>query len=241
MDDNFQVPVVVPAAGIGKRMASDIPKQYLSLAGKTILEHTVERLLSHPNISCVIIALNPQDTYFNTLPLANHKNVITVVGGDERCDSVLSGLHAVKNTVNSPYVLVHDAARPCITHHDISQLIGHCIDTNRGGILASRVRDTMKRSSADNQITHSEPRENLWHALTPQLFKTDELTAALIKALAEHQRITDEASAMEYCHYPADVIPGRADNIKVTQPEDLHLAEFILQQQHKQQEGSPCA
>ncbi|WP_394172252.1 IspD/TarI family cytidylyltransferase [Thalassotalea litorea] len=272
-DDNLQVPVVVPAAGIGKRMASEIPKQYLPLAGKTILECTVERLLSHPNISFVVLALNPEDTYFATLELAKHKNVITVIGGKERCDSVLSGLaaveklsasrgtrknaststnasnststHASNSTSNSTsnIVLVHDAARPCVTHDDISRLLEHYHTTHRGGILASKVRDTMKRSTGDNQISHSEPRENLWHALTPQLFKTDELIIALSKALDDNQLVTDEASAMEYCQYAADVIPGRADNIKVTQPEDLQLAEFILQQQQKQQhqESSECA
>ncbi|WP_313904104.1 2-C-methyl-D-erythritol 4-phosphate cytidylyltransferase [Thalassotalea sp. PS06] len=229
-DDNLQVPVVVPAAGIGKRMASDIPKQYLTLAGKTILEHTVERLLAHPNVSKVIVALNSEDTFFNKLPLNDNPDVITVTGGSERCDSVLAGLKQVKD---SPVAMVHDAARPCLTHEDISQLINHYQQTGRGAILASRVRDTMKRTNADNQISHSESRDNLWHALTPQLFATGLLIEALEKALAAKQTITDEASAMEYCNHPADVVVGRADNIKVTQPEDLDLAQFILKQQQR--------
>ncbi|TKB46160.1 2-C-methyl-D-erythritol 4-phosphate cytidylyltransferase [Thalassotalea mangrovi] len=240
-DDNLQVPVVVPAAGIGKRMASDIPKQYLRLNGKTILEHTVERLLSHNNISQVILALHPDDKYFQSLPLAQNPNVKTVIGGDERCDSVLAGLKAVNenpDTNNAKAVMVHDAARPCVSLEDISNLIKHYQQTGRGGILASPVRDTMKRSNAQQQILHTEARDNLWHALTPQLFNTVELISAIERSLKEGAVITDEASAMEYCGYAADVIPARSDNIKITQPEDLHLAEFILQQQYQTNRNS---
>lgn len=230
-----QFAVVVPAAGVGKRMQTNHPKQYLTLHGKTILEHTVENLLSHSQIELVVIAVSDGDEYFLTLPLAQADNVIRVSGGKERVDSVLSGLEYLSKHYAAQYswVMVHDAARPCLTHDDINKLIHQCQQANRGGILAAPVRDTMKRSCTQNELNTIEQtvdRSQLWHAFTPQLFPLIELKSALVDGLTNQKVITDEASAMELSGYQPLLVQGRSDNLKVTQPEDLALAEFFLSQ-----------
>ena len=139
---------IVPAAGIGSRMGADCPKQYLQLAGKTILEHTLERLLSHPAIAQVIVALAPHDRWFEALPVAADPRIVRVEGGAERAFSVLNGLHVAQGE----WVLVHDAARPCLTHGDLDALIVAAMGCG-GAILGSRVRDTMKRSDGEGNIS----------------------------------------------------------------------------------------
>ncbi|WP_417881244.1 2-C-methyl-D-erythritol 4-phosphate cytidylyltransferase [Vibrio sp.] len=230
-----QFAVVVPAAGVGKRMQANHPKQYLSLHDKTILEHTVENLLSHPQIELVVIAVSDGDEYFSDLGLAKADNVIRVAGGEERVDSVLSGLEYLSQNHVDQYswVMVHDAARPCLTHDDINKLINQCRQAHRGGTLAAPVRDTMKRSCVQNGLNTIEQtveRSQLWHALTPQLFPLIELKSALVDGLINQKVITDEASAMELSGYQPLLVQGRSDNLKVTQPEDLALAEFFLSQ-----------
>jgi len=219
--------VVVPAAGVGKRMLSSCPKQYLTIKNKTILEHTVQRLLSHENITHIVLALGENDEYFPSTSLANNENVTCVIGGKERVDSVLAGL----KRVNQPWVLVHDAARPCVRHHDLTQLIRYCLEQDHGGILASPVRDTMKQASNKQLVESTLERSQMWHALTPQMYKTAELTTAITSALAQGIAITDESSAMEALGYVSGLVSASSDNIKITQPEDLFLAEFILTQQ----------
>ncbi len=219
---------VVPAAGVGSRMQADRPKQYLKLLGKTVLEHTVSKLLAHPKVSKVVVAVSEDDPYFSTLALANHPQVIRVNGGKERADSVLSALNYIcKHEVNE-WVLVHDAARPCFTEQDVTRLIECAENHSVGAILAAPVRDTMKRSDELQNIDHTVERSNLWHALTPQMFRTLPLREALIDGLASKANITDEASAFERLNLSPALINGRADNIKITQPEDLALAEFYL-------------
>lgn len=230
---NQSFTVVVPAAGIGKRMSKLLPKQYLTINHKTIIEHTVERLLSHQQISHVIIALAENDPYFVKTTLAKNPNVSTVIGGKERCDSVLAGVNSLQQSVQK-WVLVHDAARPCVTHKDISELIDRCLNTNEGAILASPVRDTMKRSNDNGQITLTENRNNLWHALTPQMFQTQQLQQALVGALKNKILITDEASAIEYSQQTCNIVSAREDNIKITRPSDLKLATFILTSQEEE-------
>ncbi|MFC1236990.1 2-C-methyl-D-erythritol 4-phosphate cytidylyltransferase [Vibrio sp. F74] len=221
---------IVPAAGIGSRMKADLPKQYLKLHNKTILEHTVDKLLEHPCIDKVIIAVSDDDTYFTQLSLASNKNVIRVIGGLERADSVLSGLDYLLHTVKKPdaWVLVHDAARPCIDLADIDKLIKQVMMTEDGGILAAPVRDTMKRGNRSALINETVERENLWHALTPQMFKVQPLRDALFGAIKAGINITDEASAMEWAGCKPKLVVGRMDNFKITQPEDLALAAFYL-------------
>ncbi|WP_371379678.1 2-C-methyl-D-erythritol 4-phosphate cytidylyltransferase [Thalassotalea aquiviva] len=212
-------------------MGSDCPKQYLKIANKTILEYTLERLLSHPDVAKVVVSVSSEDQYFNELKIAEHPDVVRVDGGKERSDSVLNGL---KTLTDEYWVLVHDAARPCVTHADISALIERCYKTDEGAILATPVRDTMKRTDSHGNIERTEDRNNLWHAQTPQMFKLSELTNALISAESAGVAITDEASALEYMKLPSQVVSAREDNIKVTRPSDLNLATFILQQQQEQ-------
>ncbi|MGM3183050.1 2-C-methyl-D-erythritol 4-phosphate cytidylyltransferase [Dickeya oryzae] len=219
-----EVVAVLPAAGNGSRMLSDRPKQYLSIGTKTILEHTVAALLRQPRIQRIIIAISADDPYFSALPLASDPRIQVVNGGRQRADSVLAGLQQVQQ---ADWVLVHDAARPCLHQDDLSRLLLLTGQSEVGGILAAPVRDTMKRSR-DGRIDHTVEREALWHALTPQLFPLALLRSCLERALREGATITDEASALEYCGYQPQIVPGRADNIKVTRPEDLALAEFYL-------------
>ena len=220
--------VVVPAAGIGSRMGASCPKQYLPLAGKFLIEHTLERLLAHPRIERVVVALAADDDFFQTLPVASHPRLMTTTGGCERADSVLNGL----SLVESEWVLVHDAARPCITHQDIDRLI-HAGLAGDGAILGSRVRDTMKRSDAAGYIQKTVDRDQLWHALTPQFFRTTLLRDAIQQGQSQGLPITDEASAMELAGWRPLMVEGRADNIKVTRPEDLALAALFLTQQEE--------
>jgi 2-C-methyl-D-erythritol 4-phosphate cytidylyltransferase len=228
-----QYSVVVPAAGIGKRMKSVNPKQYLYIAGKTVIEHTLTNLLEHSQVKRVIVVLNPNDKLFAGLPIASHPNIEVVEGGQERCDSVLAGLNYLQN--DEEWVLVHDAARPCLTQKDLTALLLLAEQSNIGGILATPVRDTMKRAVAvkmhgHNVIKKTESRENLWHALTPQFFKLASLKKALNEANKQNTNITDEASAIEFLGEKVMLVEGCASNIKITQPEDLLLAEFYLTQ-----------
>ena len=225
---------IVPAAGIGSRMGADCPKQYLTLAGKTILEHTLGCLLSHPAIARVIVALAPHDEWFEQLAVAADPRVLRVEGGSERAYSVLNALHVVEGK----WVLVHDAARPCLTQGDLDALIASAMACD-GAILGSRVRDTMKRTDGAGNILATVDREQLWHALTPQMFPTGTLKRALEEGLALGALITDEASAMERAGFTVKMVEGRADNIKVTRPEDLSLAELFLQQQSARQQARP--
>lgn len=216
--------VVIPAAGIGKRVGADIPKQYLSILDKTIIEHSLIPFLVHPDINQVIVSIAKNDQWFNHLKLAQHPKLKIVEGGKERVDSVLS---ALKHLSGDDYVLVHDAARPCVQTSDINKLIKHARTNKTGAMLACRVRDTMKRTDQHNQIKHTVERENLWHALTPQMFNNQQLIAAITRIQEQHL-ITDEASAIELTGGCVTIIEGRSDNLKVTQSEDLLLAEFYL-------------
>ena len=220
---------VVPAAGVGSRMKADRPKQYLQIHGKTILEHTVEKLLSHPQVSKIVVAVSDDDPYYPELPLNLNPQVIRVPGGTERADSVLSALDYIAQQQLSDWVMVHDAARPCIQLSDIDKLISGAMTHDVGAILAAPVRDTMKRG-AQGQIEHTVDRVDLWHALTPQMFRSKPLRKVLSEALQQGVSITDEASAFEWKGLSPALIAGRSDNFKITQPEDLALAEFYLSQ-----------
>ncbi|MEZ9246839.1 2-C-methyl-D-erythritol 4-phosphate cytidylyltransferase [Vibrio lentus] len=220
---------VVPAAGVGSRMKADRPKQYLQIHGKTILEHTVEKLLSHPQVSKIVVAVSDDDPYYPELQLNLNPQVIRVSGGTERADSVLSALDYIAQQQLSDWVMVHDAARPCIQLSDIDKLISGAMTHDVGAILAAPVRDTMKRG-AQGQIEHTVDRVDLWHALTPQMFRSKPLRKVLSEALQQGVSITDEASAFEWKGLSPALIAGRSDNFKITQPEDLALAEFYLSQ-----------
>lgn len=227
---------IVPAAGIGKRMLSDIPKQYLSLNGHPVLEHTLNALLDNPHVTGLVIALNPLDQHFSDINIHCRKPVITCTGGNERADSVLNAISELlshtKTNREAVRVLVHDAVRACIRQADINKLINEVGDNINGGLLAIPVRDTMKRQQSNSlMVFETVDRKNLWHALTPQYFHAERLLNALKQAESDSVVVTDESSAMEAAGYSPLLVEGYEDNIKITRPDDLRLASLYLKAQ----------
>lgn len=226
---------IVPAAGIGSRMQSTVAKQYLTIGNRTVIEHTLDALLSHPQIDSVVVVLHPQDSEFRTLEIAASPLVEVVIGGTERVDSVLNGLQHCVNKVSlnsGSWVLVHDAARPCVTHKELNDLFS-CENTCDGAILAVPVSDTIKRAAqsqkfATFEIAETVDRAELWQAQTPQFFPLQKLITAIQLAQSSEVNITDEASAMEHAKASIQLIEGRSTNIKITRPSDLALAAFYL-------------
>lgn len=220
---------VVPAAGVGKRMQADRPKQYLPLGAQTVIEQTLTRLLQAQVFRAIAVAISAEDPYWPTLPLSNHPLILTAPGGKERADSVLSALNFIENQADiDDWVLVHDAARPCLTTSDIHKLIAALKNETTGGILAVPSHDTLKQV-ADGQIQQTLDRRSVWRALTPQMFRYGVLKQALERTQG-NPAITDEASALEWLSLPVRIVEGRADNLKITQPDDLALARFYLEQ-----------
>ena len=227
--------VIIPAAGVGKRMATDTPKQYLTLNNKTILEHTLSIFDAHNSISEIILVVSQNDEYWKSLDVKLSKPLHLANGGKERCDSVLNGLKFLEGKANDDdWVLVHDAARPCLRHEDLTLILESLQGSDTGGILAIPVKDTMKRSNTDNKITETVSRENLWHALTPQMFRFGLLKHSIELALNEGEIITDESSAVEFAGYHPILVEGHADNLKITQPGDLALAAYYLIKQKEE-------
>lgn len=220
---------LVPAAGAGRRMGAGIPKQYLPLAGKTVLQITLDKLLAVPGVQGIIVALAEDDRHFSKLKCTSA--VTCVVGGAERADSVYQGLLWLETQGrHNDWVLVHDAARPCVRVENIQRLIARATAENCGAILATPVADTLKKASAMH-VAHTVNREFLWAAHTPQMFRVGQLREALTNALRAQVPVTDEASAIEHAGGRVLLVPDSRDNIKITQPEDLGLAEQILRQQ----------
>ena len=219
--------VIIPAAGIGSRMQADRPKQYLEVAGQTILEHTVHCFLSHPKFQSVSLGLSKDDDYWNDLPLSSNRHIKLFEGGKERVDSVLNGLDSLLGLAKpDDWVWVHDAARPCLSHHEIDDIINALVDVDDGVVLdgivlAVPVYDTVKRANKDAQIIQTVDREGLWRAMTPQVFRFAQLKSALECSLDEQVCVTDESSAIEFCGGKPVLILGSDKNIKVTHPQDL--------------------
>lgn len=228
---------VVPAAGIGQRMQSDVPKQYLPLLGATVLEHTLGKLLSVDAVNGLVISLRSHDRYWDKLRINTDKPVLVAEGGAERSDSVSNALDTLRNVTGfdelNDWVLVHDAVRPCVRTTDIELLIKEVDANEAGGLLALPVRDTMKRQGAGTTVQATIDREGLWHALTPQLFPYRVLRDALSKATQQKLVITDESSAVEHAGWCPLLVQGHEDNIKITRPGDLRLAELTLQESSK--------
>lgn len=222
---------IIPAAGVGSRMQADRPKQYLELLDRTVIEHTLGLFLDHPMVEGVVVAISPEDPYWKGLSVADHDHLTRVDGGSERCHSVLNALSwlTAQDADADDWVLVHDAARPCLRHEDLDHLIAEVTQEGKGGILGIPVRDTMKQAAKDGRhIEQTVDRSHLWHALTPQMFRLGELRQAIEQALSDGFLVTDEASAMEHAGLQPLLVRGHADNIKITIPEDLALAEFFL-------------
>lgn len=225
---------VVPAAGVGRRMGDETPKQYLSLLGRPVIAHTLERLCNHRRISGVVVALAREDHWWGDVRTDAAQPPITAPGGSERCHSVLNGLEALaERAAGNDWVLVHDAVRPCLRLEDLDRLMETLEQDPVGGLLATRVKDTMKRATGDGQVSGTVSRESLWHALTPQMFRFDALRSALRLAIDEGRNVTDEAQAMELSGLRPRVVEGHDDNIKITRREDMALAEFFLTHQER--------
>ena|SRR3990167_5951104 len=217
---------IIPAAGISSRMNADRPKQYVMLAGQTVLTRVVNLLSSHPDIEKVVVVLNAQDPWWPTLSLKHPEKILTTIGGKERVHSVLLGLDYLKDFAKADdFVLVHDAARPCLQLKTISRLLSELKGDAVGGLLGLPVVDTLKKVNAEAIVENTVSREGLWQAQTPQCFRYGILKNAIEKALADHQVITDESSAIEYVGLKPKMILGDVCNIKITYPEDWVLAE----------------
>lgn len=227
--------VVIPAAGVGSRMQADRPKQYLPLLGKTVIEHTLDCFLTHPAVTGMVVAVSEGDPFWAELmasTLNQYPQLHTALGGCERSDSVLNALNYLVDTLQiapETGVLVHDAARPCLSRADLDKLLAIGGDEAAGAILAMPVRDTMKRAQADTtRVSHTEDRDGLWHALTPQMASLGLLRTALADALEKGVAVTDEASALEHAGVNPLLVEGDARNLKITRPADLALATFFL-------------
>ena len=233
MKETDQFWVVIPASGIGSRMQAARPKQYLDLLNRTVIEHTLACFTQRGDIAGIALGLSHGDPYWSALTIQSPIPIEITTGGKERCNTVLNALSYLRNTLkidDSAWIFVHDAARPCLAQADIDALITSQKNNNVGSILAMPVRDTMKREQTGDThtISHTESREGMWHALTPQMFQLGKLYFALEKALEENAEITDEASALEYIGEHPRLVEGLSSNIKITRPADMALAEFFL-------------
>ncbi|MCW8127807.1 2-C-methyl-D-erythritol 4-phosphate cytidylyltransferase [Microbulbifer halophilus] len=222
--------VLVPAAGIGKRMGADRPKQYLPLLGRPLLSLTLRNILTWPGVAGVVVALSDDDTYFEHLPEAGHPQVHRVTGGAERADSVLAALNflATREAGDTP-VLVHDAARPCVALEDIEALLDD--DVSPSALLALPASDTVKQSRVEggrSVVDSTLSRDSVWLAQTPQRAPLALLHSCLRRGLERGEPVTDEASALELSGHRPQLVPGRRDNLKITHPTDILLAETIL-------------
>lgn len=218
---------LIPAAGAGARMGAATPKQYLPLAGHPMLYHSI-RCVAVPPVETVFVVLNPDDTLFATLDWAGFGGRVEPLycGGATRRDSVHNGLIAAMAAVDSDdWVLVHDAARPCLPRADLERLVATLKDDEVGGLLAMPAADTVKRANADARSVGTEDRSTLWLAQTPQMFRAGLLAQALHTARGE---VTDEASAVEQLGLKPRLVAGSRLNLKVTYPEDVLIAEGIL-------------
>jgi 2-C-methyl-D-erythritol 4-phosphate cytidylyltransferase len=202
-------------------------------SGKTVLEHTIDRLLES-GMQTIVVAVSPDDNHFSELAIASHKNLIFVEGGETRQSSVLNGVTRLLETCSSDdWVMVHDAVRPCVSVADVTRLAESLREHEVGGLLATRVTDTIKNESHDRalEVENTIDRTDLWRALTPQMFRLGMLSIALRDSIDNGVPITDEASAIEAIGYSPRLVEGSADNIKITYPGDLNLAEYYLSRQ----------
>ena len=229
MPGNEQYWVVIPAAGIGKRFGGDKPKQYLTINNKTILEHTIDCFINREDIAGVVVVIADQDEYWPKLQLNGHNKLMTAPGGHERFNSVCNALQTLSGKANNnDWILVHDAARPCLKQDAIDRLIAELSGSDIGGILGLPCRDTMKRADNNKIISKTIERENLWHAQTPQMFRYEKLLNALLYAAENDLMITDEAMALELQGEQPKLIEGHPENIKITQTDDFKQAEMYL-------------
>lgn len=218
---------LVPAAGTGSRMGSELPKQYLPLLGRPMIFHALAALCAHPGIATVFVVLAPKDAHFKHYDWSVFGDKLQPLycGGVTRAESVRNGLMAAELEPDD-WVLVHDAARPCLNETQLLRLISEVRDDEVGGILAVPVADTLKRADGAGRIARTESRESLWQAQTPQMFRT----GLLLEALASAAQATDEASAVEALGFSPKLVMGDMRNLKVTYGQDARLAELLLRE-----------
>lgn len=222
---------VIPAAGASRRMGSaSTPKQYLTIAGRSVLEWSLHAFLDRADVSGVVVVLADRDDAWRELSVSGNARITTAVGGDERVHSVLAGLHALDDRADArDWVLVHDAARPCLSTADLQRLIEKTREDEVGGLLAAPLVDTLKRADSSDHVAATVPRDLLWRALTPQMFRFGVLKQALAHAIDDNVAVTDESQAIEDLGLRPRLIVGDADNIKITTPADLERARRILE------------
>ena len=229
--------VIIPAAGTGCRMANVLPKQYMPLAGKPIISHTIQTFFNHPRIASIHVALSADDLFWRDLPLdPASKLKLHYTGGDSRSETVLNTMLSIQ-VADDDWVLVHDAARPGLTHALLDKLLNTLENDAVGGLLALPVADTLKKSGADYKIEQTVERTDLWQAQTPQMFKYAVLKHALQVAVvktndhAASSPVTDEAEAIEAMGLQPTLVPGQLRNLKITYPQDLELLEALFKQE----------
>ena len=226
---------ILPAAGLGRRMESSVPKQYLTLAGKPVIQHSIEKLLQVDGLAGLVVALHPEDSQFSKLDIPKEK-IILATGGETRQQSVLNGLQAISEQAEAnDWVLVHDAVRPCVLVNDIECLLGSVANHAVGGLLATPQDNTLKIANLAGQVEKTVDRSQYWQALTPQVFRYAVLLEAIGDAVSGKLAITDEASALEAKGYSPLLVNGDRNNIKLTRESDLLLAEAILLKQQEKQ------
>jgi len=224
--------VVLPAAGQGSRVGGSLPKQYLPVLGQPLIWHTLHAVLAHPDVAGVMVVLAADDTHWPGLVCMHDKPVLTCIGGAQRAASVRAGLLALPAAVgDADPVLVHDAARPCITGNDITRLLAAAAGHPVGALLGAPLRDTLKHANAAREDIGTAERDGLWRVFTPQLFARGLLIHALDSALQAGIEVSDEAMAIERLGLRPLLVEGREDNIKVTTQADFALAEFVLRHQ----------
>ena len=229
MSDSLKYWVVIPAAGEGLRMGVDKPKQYISINNKTIIEHTIDCFIYREEIEKIIVAISKEDEFWSTLEISDHDKIMTVSGGKERYQSVLNSLKMLSSEAeDDDWVMVHDAARPCLNQSAIDRLIIQLKGHDIGGILAMPCRDTMKRSNDTGEIDETVERQSLWHAQTPQMFKYGKLLLAIQDALKNKAVVTDEAMAVERLGFKPMLVLGHQENIKLTYKDDLESLKAYL-------------
>ncbi len=228
---------LVPAAGAGSRMQSDCPKQYLPLHGQPLIAHALRALAREPRIDLIVVVVSPRDAHWDAYDWSEWQGRLQVLrcGGETRAQSVLNGLNALTGKyADDTWVLVHDAARPCLPREALARLIDAVERDATGGLLAVPVADTLKRANVDGRVVATKPRAGLWQAQTPQMFRYGLLKRALLAAGAG---VTDEASAIEQLGLFPLLVEADSRNLKVTRPRDLQLASLILEHSMEHLDG----
>lgn len=231
--------LIIPAAGVGSRMSDVLPKQYLRLAGKPMIAHTIQVFFNHPRIASIHLALNPLDEFWRSFTLEPASKLkLHYTGGESRAATVLNTLNAIDvahGVDNDDWILVHDAARPGLTHQMLDKLLSELEHDPVGGLLALPLADTLKQSDAFNHVAKTISRAQLWQAQTPQMFRYGLLKQALT---AYNGQSTDEAEAVEALGLQPKLVQGELRNLKVTYPQDLALLEaLLLSENHKENIG----